>query len=199
MNQTDLNVRLQLTGCKYGELINSYITDLKYGRKCKSTDLHDLMLLNAYIELMECYKLKPADIVSTGSINVTYFNKGTGLSVTVGEVNISSGVTVGANNANEFSATLVDDINSFQDIYIATLDTSGELYVINITGPCDAGSLNALQTGGGPIDFTISGMAGGVCGIEYNNCITEDELQTMIDNISTLTNICFQPEGFTYL
>ena len=30
------------------------------------------------------------------------------------------------------------------------------------------------------------------------NCITETQLQTMLDKISKLTKICFRPIGFTY-
>lgn len=30
------------------------------------------------------------------------------------------------------------------------------------------------------------------------NCLTEDQLSTMLDKASKLTNICFKPYGFTY-
>ncbi len=91
MNEQDITVRLQLTACKCSELTNTFVNNLKYGRKCAQTEWKNLILLNAYISLLEDY-----------------------------------------------------DVDS---------DT---------------------------------------------NCITEDQLNIMLDNISILTKICFKPEGFNY-
>lgn len=92
MNQQDLTVRLQLTSCKCSELTNSFVNNLKWGKKCAKTEWKELILLNAYISLLEDYN--------------------------------------------------IDD--------------------------------------------------------ETNNCITEDELSIIVDNISKLTKICFKPEGYNY-
>lgn len=57
MNSTDLLVRLQLMGCKYGELLNDYVNGLKYGKKNLTCLKWKLLLLNVYIEIVECYDL----------------------------------------------------------------------------------------------------------------------------------------------
>ena len=43
-------------------------------------------------------------------------------------------------------------------------------------------------------------VEGGVCASTtvYKNCITEEQLALMLDKISKLINICFQPYDFTY-
>jgi hypothetical protein len=94
ISQQDLDVRMQLTGCKFGQLTNEFADNLKYGRKCIVENQRNLVLLNAYLELLECYK------VASGTI--------------------------------------------------------------------------------------------------YKNCITEEQLALMLDKISKLINICFQPYDFTY-
>ncbi len=55
LNQTDLDVRLQIAGCKYAEIANAYANTLKYGLKCSSDNLNKLLLLNGYIEILENY------------------------------------------------------------------------------------------------------------------------------------------------
>ncbi len=57
INSTDLIVRLQLSGCKYGVLAKEYINDLKYGRKCATKHQWELFLLNVYLEILECHDL----------------------------------------------------------------------------------------------------------------------------------------------
>ena len=91
ITQQDINVRLQLSGCAFSDLALRFNNDLRYGRKCVTKNRIDLMLLNIYIEMLECYN----------------------------------------------------------------------------------------------IDST-------------SNCLTEDEIQLVIEKISTLTGVCFMPIGFTY-
>ena len=57
ISQQDLDVRMQLTGCKFGQLTNEFADNLKYGRKCIVENQRNLVLLNAYLELLECYKV----------------------------------------------------------------------------------------------------------------------------------------------
>lgn len=92
MNNTDLLVRLQLTGCAYSDLTNTFANDLKWGNKKSKTEWKKLILLNAYISIIEDYHT---------------------------------------------SSTI--------------------------------------------------------------NCVTEDELKSIFDKVSTLTKICFKPYGFTYI
>jgi len=54
-SELDITVRMQLAGEKFSEMMNTYANDLKWGRKCNSFE--DLFLLNAYLELVECYDI----------------------------------------------------------------------------------------------------------------------------------------------
>lgn len=92
MNQQDIDVRLQLTSCKTSVLTNTFVNNLKWGKKCAKTEWKELIILNAYISLLEDYNVDNTD----------------------------------------------------------------------------------------------------------SNCITEDQLDIILDNISKLTSICFKPEGYTY-
>lgn len=97
LNQTDLTVRLQLSGQKYSEMLSTYTDSLRYGRKDVLLLQSKLALLNRYIKIL--------------------------------------------------------------------------------------------------LDYTICG-----CGIDCtNNCITEDEAQSVCDSISKVTGLCFQPIGFKYI
>lgn len=61
LNQTDIDVRLQLAGCAYSELSARFNDDLRYGRKCVTKNRIDLMLLNVYLEMLECYDITSED------------------------------------------------------------------------------------------------------------------------------------------
>lgn len=56
-NQTDLNVRLQISSCKYAEIASAYANNLKYGIPCSRANLNKLILLNGYIDLLENYQV----------------------------------------------------------------------------------------------------------------------------------------------
>lgn len=53
----DLDVRLQLSGCAYGTLANSYVNHLKHGHSCITGEKWSLFLLNVYLEILECHEL----------------------------------------------------------------------------------------------------------------------------------------------
>lgn len=57
LNQNDINVRLQLSCCKYAELVNAYANNLKYGIKICKDNVDKLILINGYIELLKKYKI----------------------------------------------------------------------------------------------------------------------------------------------
>lgn len=61
MNSTDFLVRMQLIGCKYGTLANTWVNDLKFGRKCAIKNKWNLFLLNMYLEILECHELNNED------------------------------------------------------------------------------------------------------------------------------------------
>ena len=61
LTQQDINVRLQLAGCAYSDLALRFRNDLIYGRKCVTKNRTNLMLLNVYLEILECYSITSGD------------------------------------------------------------------------------------------------------------------------------------------
>ena len=57
INQTDLDVRLQLTGCEYGSMVNAYVNKLKFGSNCTFKDKANLFLINSYLNIASGYEV----------------------------------------------------------------------------------------------------------------------------------------------
>ena len=57
INQTDLDVRLQLTGCEYGSMVNAYVNKLKFGSNCTFKDKANLFLINSYLNITSGYEV----------------------------------------------------------------------------------------------------------------------------------------------
>lgn len=189
LNQTDIDVRLQLTGCEFSELANTFANDLKYGRKCATTNQRNLLLLNAYIELIECLNV---ETLAVGSVFIQSLVLNDVTDLLINGVSIIGGpYTVISTNTNLTMSALTNYINtntSYTAVY------NGGKLAINITGTCENFTITATTTKESVI--TTENGTGGIC--TTNNCITEIELQGVMDNISKLTKICFQPIGFEY-
>jgi hypothetical protein len=209
ISQQDLTVRLQLTGCAYSKLANEFADNLKYGRKCAIDNEKTLLLLNAYIELIECYKLDTT-IVSTNttaSFNIAdYMDGGAALLSTVQFV--FDGVVVGGAYAvlSELDLLhIVDQLNLLQSDYVVALTGSGifKPTIFTFTGSCSTTiPISVILSYGErsellPLTLTLGECESG--GIKkYNNCISEVQLLSIFDKISKITGVCFQPLGFTY-
>ena len=198
ISQQDLDVRMQLTGCKFGQLTNEFADNLKYGRKCIIENQKNLVLLNAYLELLECYKvaLIIEEQPSTGAITFSY-GIGETISILIGGVLITPPMPI--NNSGK-----VDDIinlfNDNQSEIVASLDSQGNEFILNFSGQCTDSVINILYDDAKESTTYTVNVEGGICAsvIEYKNCITEEQLALMLDKISKLINICFQPYDFTY-
>jgi len=199
ITQTDLITRLQLSGCKFSELAQRFNKDLLYGRKCVTENRTDLMLLNVYLEMLECYKVGIPEVESVGSFQITTLSIGYTLEIFVNGVSITGIQTSVTTNRNTTMHALVAIINSYQSVYTASIDTTSDLYSVILTGPCTGGVVTyETSANKGQIILTTENLKGGVCEVIYDNCLTEDELLVVFDKISDLTSLCFQPLGFTY-
>ena len=200
ISQQDLDVRLQLTGCKFGQLTNEFADNLKYGRKCIIENQRNLVLLNAYLELLECYKVARIieEQLSYGSIIFDYsVVETTTISISIDGVLITPPMPI--NN----SAKVDDIVNLFNDSQskiVASSDNGNNNFTLNFSGPCTNATVDVLYTTiKDSITYPVA-VEGGVCASTtvYKNCITEEQLALMLDKISKLINICFQPYDFTY-
>lgn len=199
VSQQDLDIRLQLSGCKFSELAQRFNKDLLYGRKCVTENRTDLMLLNVYLEMLECYKVDIPEVESVGSFQITTLSIGYTLEIFVNGVSITGIQTSVTTNRNTTMHTLVAIINSYQSVYTASIDETGDLHSVILTGPCTGGIVTyETNAEGREIELELQDLEGGVCEVTYDNCLTEDELLVIFDKISDLTNICFQPVGYTY-
>lgn len=61
INSTDKQTILQLSGCAYSNLSNKLSDSLLYGRNTSKEYIQKLFLLNAYLEILQCYQIGQAD------------------------------------------------------------------------------------------------------------------------------------------
>jgi len=198
ISQQDLDVRMQLTGCKFGQLTNEFADNLKYGRKCIVENQKNLVLLNAYLELLECYKvaLIIEEQLSTGSITLSYDISAT-ISISIGDLLITRPMPI--DNSEEIN-DIVNLFNTNQSEIVASSDNGNNDFTLNFTGPCTNSVIDILYEDDKESTTYAVNVEGGVCASTtvYKNCITEEQLALMLDKISKLINICFQPYDFTY-
>lgn len=195
LNQTDLDVRNQLTACKFSILSKKFADDLKYGRSCTVKDRENLLLLNIYLEILQCYRVLTDEVLSTGTILFSG-DPDSVIRFKVGNTYISSNFTLVEGDEEDYPA-LVLNINAYQEDFVASWDEVS--LSMDIEGPCNESDSLTIEVISGSVDSTLTGMIEGTCGItEDDNCFTEDEIQTIIGKIEDLADICFQPIGFTY-
>lgn len=188
ISQQDIDVRLQLTGCKLGELTNLLANDLKYGRKCAKENQKLILLLNAYTELIECYSvsdIKGYILITFGTLpintEVQFFANGEA---------ISDLITISTATATEQAIELATAINSYSTSYTAgyIMNRSKNITSLYIYTPCSNPEVTVVRNGGSPrvLDYVNYGKCS-----PFTNCITQDQLLVILDNISKLTKICF--------
>jgi len=198
ISQQDLDVRMQLTGCKFGQLTNEFADNLKYGRKCIVENQRNLVLLNAYLELLECYKvaLIIEEKLSTGSITFSYDIVAT-ISISIGDLLITSPMPISSQSE---VGDIVNLFNTNQSEIVVSSDNENNDFTLNFTGPCTDSVIDILYDNAKESTTYTVDVKNGVCASTtvYKNCITEEQIALMLDKISKLINICFQPYDFTY-
>jgi len=199
ISQIDLTTRLQLSGCKFSELAQRFNKDLLYGKKCVTENRTDLMLLNVYLEMLECYKVGIPEVRSHGNFQITVLNIGYTLEIFINGISITGVQTSITTNRNTTMNALVGIINNYQSTYTAVINQTQDLYSVDLYGPCEGGTLTyTTDSIDGGIELSVTDLKNGVCAVEYDNCLTEEELEVVFDKISDLTTLCFKPLGFTY-
>lgn len=191
LTQQDIDVYLQLTGCKYSELAYNYANDLRYGRKCAVKNLNNLSILNNYIELLECYSI---EVLSEGTLEVESIAIGDTIQVFVGGTAITPIITVPVTNVTTVMNNVKNQINEHSE-YTAVFPGVLRAGEIEIEGFCENEDLTVTLTGNPDSSIVVTGLQGGLC---QNNCITELQAQSIKDKISSLTKICFQRINFPY-
>ncbi len=203
MTQTDLDVRLQLSGIKFSELSKRLANDLKYGKKCTLKHREDLLLLNIYIEMLECYDLciPVEEVLSTATLSITSVLLDGSLSLRITPSLVAVGTyTALSTNVVDFMNGLIASINGQTPTSgISAELTEADPPVILLTGSCEDVDIEIVST---DVEYSFIEFSGGVCAVECPEdatCLTEYEVKEIVEKISLLTGICFMPENFTYL
>jgi hypothetical protein len=199
LTQQDFDVRLQLINCCIGNKAGTLIDKIKIGAKDVNCKLQDLEVSIKMLEYLKCYKLDIPEVQSVGSFQITTLTVGFTLEIFIDGVSITGIQTASITNRNTTMHALVNIINSYQSTYTAVINETGDLHSVDLYGPCEGGTLTYETDGtSGEIELSLTDLEGGECAIEYNNCLTEDQIIAMIDWMSNKCNLCFQPPGFLY-
>lgn len=196
LTNTDLIVRLQLLGCKYSELTNLFVNNLKYGKDCIEKNQTDLLLLNSYIELLESYRNLDMKGLIWRDYNLAPIN--TQVQFFTNDVAMSSNIVLSGVTVEEQLIEITQSINNYSTDYFSyymLASSKREMDTLFINTPCSNPNITVLLNGITKVNLKYSKY--GKCS-PYNNCINEEQLQEILDKVSKLTNLCFQPIGFNY-
>jgi len=213
-SKQDIEVRAQLAACCAGRKASKLAKQLLNGSDCIEQSFREFSLLCKYIEILKCYKTPlpaiPAYINydANGWSGGTSFNLvftfnfligGSNQVVVTGQTSIDGALTAMAAAINTANNETIAEYDSEHNVLTIEYPTAGVigngklLTAITTTG-----------TGVPTITPTTATFAGGVDEVTADdvadlNCVTEDQLQIIFENISKICNICFKPLGFTYL
>jgi hypothetical protein len=208
LSQQDLNVRLQKIGCCTGEQAKLAARYYLYGSECAEEQLQKLTLLNAYLDILSCYKTQ-----STTETSWSYvFDLGSIKSVSIGDIfniYINGEVIVNYVSATENICTVNTDIRTLlqanESISSVTGFCNDSGSQIKIVASCDMILPYITYThdlGEGLYEteyLPIYTAQEGKCIIgDADNCITEAQVEVMLENIAIMCKDCFKPNGFGY-
>jgi len=192
LTQQDLDVRLQLINCCIGEKTADLLNKIKIGAKTVPCKLQELQIMQEMVEILKCYDVTLEEVLATGSITMNTSTPDTIINVSVGGISISGDLLITTSDTNEQMSILTDVINAYQSTYTATLNTDNVSYIIEIEGTCT----NQIITVESENTILIENLEDGVC--LTDNCLTEEQVQSMFNWMAKKCGICFQPPGFDY-
>jgi len=192
LTQQDLDVRLQLINCCIGEKTADLLAKIKIGAKTVPCKLQELQIMQEMIEILKCYDVTLEEVLATGSITMNTSTLDTTINVSVGGISISGDLVITTSDTNEQMTILCDLINSYQSTYVAVLNTDNVSYIIEIIGTCS----NQIVTVDSQDTILIENLSGGIC--LTDNCLTEEQVQSMFNWMAKKCGICFQLPGFNY-
>lgn len=219
MNSVEKNNLIQKAICCSGNKAKEVADLYLSGNKCANEEFKKLFLLLSYTETLGCYQapLEVTEYATTATTPVLTIltvivpcaiwdsipNSSSSVGVTVNGVETSalcSGVTTFGNSF----LSVLDDLSIGHSVSIC----SGGNYTITITALCNTTSLTLttyLSSGALPPILIATAYIGvvtvaGSCLTyiltptttitEYTNCLTEDEADSLANNIALLCNLC---------
>lgn len=207
LSQQDLDVRLQKIGCCTGAQAKQLAQYYMYGSECKEEQLQKLTILNAYLDILSCYKVQATTgtdwIYVVDVDNIKLLPAGAQIDVYIGGELITSYITKTTEACNEINA-LNNAILSNPSI-ISSIDVCNETTKeITITVPCNmtpayVKAYYQLDATEYTIYFPIYVAQEGKCITgDEDNCVTEEQVEVILENIAIMCKECFKPNGFAY-
>lgn len=207
LSQQDLDVRLQKIGCCAGAQAKLLAQYYMYGSECKEEQLQKLTILNAYLDILSCYKVQAT--TDTNWIYVIDLDQikllpaGAQIDVFIGGELITSYTTKTTETCNEIGG-LNTAILTNSDIISSVNVCNETTKQITVTVPCD---MTPAYVKGyyndGDVDYTsyfpvyVSQEGKCITGDE-DNCVTEEQVEVILENIAIMCKECFKPNGFAY-
>lgn len=195
ITQDSINIRLQKLICCIGTLGGEIQGMIAVGNECYKEKLKHLKILVGYLDALKCYNVtEETNAVATftflgdpgnGTGTINFYINGATIS---GDFEVIPGTILDNNTA------LANQINDTQSTYVATIDP--DTGNIIITGTCSDFTFSDIitenRTGWG-IEFADG--TGGIC---VANCITEEQVLTMFDRVSSYCDICFPNAEYNF-
>ncbi len=207
LSQQDLNVRLQKIGCCTGEQAKLAARYYLYGSECAEEQLQKLTLLNAYLDILSCYNVQSTTNTDWYyEIDFSYLT-----AINIGDV---FKIYINGQLILDYTTTTIDkcsEITSMVNLLLANPDIISVVSYCNISNAgirikvgCDM-ILPYCIRGYGVDDsykavyLPIYTLEKGKCITgDADNCITEAQVEVMLENIAIMCKDCFKPNGFGY-
>ncbi len=199
LSELDLNVRRWLITQKVSELSAQYSESLRLGKPCALKERDSLLLLEGILDLLKCYQYLGVHILEYSTGTITVGDNKDGLKTFGIYINneLIQEFTITNPDVSTLVNTIVNGINDAGKPYIVTSSNN----VVTITS-IDSGEdlpLDIITTNGEPFIGEWEGLNGNQITItESDNCYTEQELQTLLDEVSEKYDLNFKPINYTY-
>ena len=194
LNQTDFEVRLQLSSCCIGEKTADLLSKIKIGAKTVPCKLQDLQVAEIMLSYLKCYDTTLVEVLATGTIELNVIPRGTTMNIKVNGISISGTFNPATSTQSTEMIALTAQINTYQNVYTAVYDAAqgafGKIVITSLY--CDNLIMTATTSDS---TITLTGLTG-TCLTE--NCITELQMQSMFEWIAKKCNLCFQKAEFNY-
>ena len=194
LNQTDLDVRLQTLNCCIATLSNELLNKIKIGSSDVHCKLLQLQVLQKMLKYIKCYRVEDAEVLATGAIEVDVINIGDTAQFFINGIAITPILTANSTNITTVMTGIKNAINTYSD-YTAVFPGVQRAGAVEVTGTCTNETITMEFTGNPDSEILLNGLSGGICSL---NCLTEVQVQAMLDYMATTCKSCFQHIGYDY-
>ncbi len=191
MNLTSSEFELRLTNlqCCIATMSNNLLNKIKIGSKDVECKLNELLVIQRMYKYLKCFHTEDSEILATGTIEIDVVVVGDIVDFLINGTSIIGGPrTVANGNVTTLMTNLALLINDSQDTYTAVYNGDKRGGIVEITGTCNNDILTYTFEGSEQSSITVLGLTGGEC---VENCLTEAQVESMLDYLATKCKHCF--------